>query len=236
MNHDASLVEIRDLRFRWPGDNHDTLQISKLNIRIGENLFIMGASGSGKSTLLNLIGGVSLPQEGSLRVLGHDLARMSAGARDRLRADHIGFIFQQFNLIPYLNALENIVLPCRFSGARKQRVIQRSGSLEAEARRLVDQLFAGAIPDLHKPVYNLSVGQQQRIAAARALIGNPELVIADEPTSSLDYDTREVFMELLLREVSERHSTLLFVSHDRSLRPLFENTLQLERVKRGESA
>ena len=235
MTQDSSLVKIRDLRFRWPGDGHDTLQIPELLIRPEENMFIMGASGSGKSTLLNLIGGVSLPQQGDLQVLGYDLTRMSAAARDRLRADHIGYIFQQFNLIPYLNALENIVLPCRFSAARKQRVLQRAGSLEAEARRLFDHLFAEGRPDMHKPVYNLSVGQQQRIAAARALIGSPELVIADEPTSSLDSDTREAFMELLLREVSESHSSLLFVSHDRSLRRLFENTLQLESVNRGES-
>ena len=235
MNQDSVLVAIRDLRFRWPGDNHDTLRIPKLEIRAAENLFIMGASGSGKSTLLNLIGGVSLPQAGSLEVLGQDLARMSAGARDRMRADHIGYVFQQFNLIPYLNALENVILPCRFSAARKKRVVERAGSVDAEARRLLDQLFPGSRPDLHKPVYNLSVGQQQRIAAARALIGNPELVIADEPTSSLDFDTREAFMELLLQEVSDSRSTLLFVSHDRSLRPLFNHTLQLERVNRGVS-
>ena len=131
-----------------------------------------------------------------------------------------------FNLIPYLSVVENVLLPCRFSRRRKQNIENRGHSLQDEAERLLNHLD---LPRelLHRSVTELSVGQQQRVAAARALIGSPELVIADEPTSALDADRRASFLKLLLNECAEQNTTLVFVSHDSALEPQFDRSVQL---------
>ena len=165
-------IDIVDLAFRWREEGAWLLDIERFTVARGERLFIQGPSGSGKSTLLNLLGGVSVPGRGSLRVLGHDLARLGGSERDRFRADHVGFIFQLHNLLPYLSMVDNVILPCRFSALRRERARERSDSVEAEARRLLRQLDLGG-EMLNRSVTLLSVGQQQRVAAARALIGSP---------------------------------------------------------------
>jgi putative ABC transport system ATP-binding protein len=183
-------------------------------------VLVHGPSGSGKSTLLGLLGGVLLPQHGVVRVLDTELTRLGAISRDRFRADHIGFIFQQFNLIPYLSVVDNVLLPCRFSRRRRERAQAGGNTLREEAARLLDHLdMPGSLRG--REVTRLSVGQQQRVAAARALIGRPEILIADEPTSALDADRQAAFLELLLDECIDERSTLLFVSHDRRLAPSF---------------
>jgi len=230
MSTNQPLIELSDLRFSWQGQTEAVLDIRQLHINRGEHVFIQGASGSGKSTLLNIIGGILTAQTGIVRVLGEDISRLSPTQCDRLRADHIGFIFQQFNLIPYLSILENVILPCRFSKIRSDKSVQRSGSVEDEARYLLSHLYGDKGPDIHQKVTDLSVGQQQRVAAARALMGQPELVIADEPTSSLDFDTRQVFMDLLFNEVDSSDSTLLFVSHDPTLKELFHNHIDMKSI------
>ena len=159
---------------------------------------------------------------------------MSSVHRDHFRSDHIGFIFQMFNLIPYLSVIENVTLPCRFSDKRKHKVLAGADSLEQEAIRLLEHLDMAHDDLLHKPVNELSVGQQQRVAAARALIGSPELVIADEPTSSLDAERREAFIELLFRECESAGSTLVFVSHDNSLLAPFDRTIEFAEVNQTE--
>ncbi len=174
-----------------------------------------------------------MPERGSVRVGGARLDTMGGAARDRYRADHVGYIFQLFNLIPYLSMVENVTLPCRFSARREARARERSGSAQAEALRLLDHLGMSGAARAARPVTELSVGQQQRVAAARALIGAPELVIADEPTSSLDAAHRETFLELLFGECAEAGSALVFVSHDRSLAALFERTLHLPEINRA---
>ncbi len=231
-NSPQKLVELRDLRFQWRENADVVIDIEQLDFNQGEHVFIQGASGSGKSTLLNIIGGVLVARQGKVQVLGQQLSALSATQRDRLRADHIGFIFQQFNLIPYLSILENVMIPCRFSETRQFRSIERSGTIENEARFLLSHLFDSGGPDLNQKVTELSVGQQQRVAAARALMGQPELVIADEPTSSLDFDSRQAFMNLLFNEVNNSHSTLLFVSHDPSHRNLFHQCIDMRQINR----
>lgn len=201
----------------------------ELRIERGERVFVFGPSGSGKTTLLGVIAGVLPAGAGSVRILGSDLATMSPGARDGFRAEHIGYIFQMFNLIPYLSVVENITLPCRLNRRRRDRLGGRD--LEDEARRLAERLEIGRYLDA--PVTELSVGQQQRVAAARSLIAAPELVIADEPTSSLDADRRTRFLELLFEICSEAGSTLAFVSHDRHLLPLFDRGLSLPELNRA---
>ena len=222
----APAIEIRDLRFRWSPDAELVLDIPALTIALGERVFLRGPSGSGKTTLLNLLGGVMQPQQGKVTLGDTDLTTLNGTDRDAFRAERIGFIFQQFNLVPYLGLIPNVTLPCRVSKQRHARATA-GGSLDAEARRLLThmQLDVDALTD--RPVATLSVGQQQRVAAARALIGSPELIIADEPTSSLDADAREAFLNLLMAEVARTSATLVFVSHDAGLAAQFDRTLQL---------
>jgi putative ABC transport system ATP-binding protein len=227
-----SIVEINNLQFRWKRDQALCLDIPAFSMTEGERVFLHGASGSGKSTLLGLLGGVLSPEQGSLRILDTDLRKLSARERDRFRVDHIGFIFQQFNLIPHLSMLDNVLLPCRFSARRRERAIASGLSLPEEAQRLLKDLDLD--PALQRrPVTELSVGQQQRVAAARALIGRPELVIADEPTSALDAERQHDFLNLLLSECALSQASVIFVSHDRRLMPHFDRAVALTDINRA---
>jgi putative ABC transport system ATP-binding protein len=232
MTATTDAINLKNLSFGWRKDEAAILDLPELRIERGERVFIKGSSGSGKSTLLSLIGGVLLPQQGTVSVLGQKLNELSAARRDRFRAEHIGFIFQMFNLIPYLSVEDNVLLPCHFSQQRKQNIEQRGSSLRDEAMRLLQHLDLPA-QLLQRSVTELSVGQQQRVAAARALIGGPELVIADEPTSALDADRRSVFLQLLLKECAQQNTTLVFVSHDSSLEKQFDHSLHLAEINRA---
>jgi putative ABC transport system ATP-binding protein len=202
-------------------------------VAAGERVFLHGPSGSGKSSLLSLIGGVVVAQAGCVEVLGHDLGKMSGPQRDRLRADHLGFVFQQFNLIPWLSARDNILLACRFSAARRARIAESGSTPVEEAARLAGHLdLADAVLD--RPAAELSVGQQQRAAACRALIGRPALVVADEPTSALDADRQRAFLDLLLDECAEAGAALLFVSHDQRLAGRFGRQLAMSDINRAD--
>jgi len=226
-------IQINDLIFRWKRDGATVLSLDAIRIARGEQVFISGPSGSGKSTLLSLLAGVTTAEQGSLQVLGNRLERLGGVERDHFRANHIGYIFQMFNLIPYLSMVDNVTLPCRFSRQRRDKAVKRSGTPEREAIRLLDHLDMAHDDLLGRPVTTLSVGQQQRVAAARALMGSPEIVIADEPTSSLDANRREAFVQLLFNECGESGATLVFVSHDESLEPLFDRRIPLKEANRA---
>jgi putative ABC transport system ATP-binding protein len=229
------VIQISDLQFSWPRQAAVCLDVSELSVQRGERLFIYGPSGSGKSTLLGLLGGVLTPQRGSVYVLGHDLSALAPAARDAFRSDHVGFVFQLFNLVPYLSVINNVMLPCRFSARRRAQALEQGSSVRDEATRLLAHLGIGTAL-LERPVTDLSVGQQQRVAAARALLGRPEIVVADEPTSALDADRQTVFLELLLQECSAVGATLLFVSHDRRLAAHFSREIDLAQINRAQSA
>lgn len=217
------VIHIENLLFRWSRGGHVCLDIPRFELRRGERVFLHGQSGSGKSTLLQLLAGVLIPERGTLAVLDTELTGLPASRRDRFRADHIGLIFQQFNLVPYLPALDNVLLPCRFSPRRAQRA---GAAPREEAMRLLTHLDL-AQTLWQRPATGLSVGEQQRVAAARALIGRPEIVIADEPTSALDAQRQTAFLDLLLRECDEAGATLLFVSHDQRLAAAFDRVVAL---------
>ena len=225
----TTVIELSQVRFSWVA-GPPVLDIETLAVARGERVFVRGPSGSGKSTLLSLFAGVVTAQAGTVRVLGKDLGVLRSAERDRFRADHIGFIFQMFNLIPYLSVVENVCLPCGFSHRRAERA---GASMTAEAVRLLEHLDMGGSDVIGRQVGELSVGQQQRVAAARALIGKPELVIADEPTSSLDADRRTAFIDLLFRECAREDATLIFVSHDAGLAPLFDRSIELREINRA---
>ncbi|MCP5143002.1 MAG: ABC transporter ATP-binding protein [Chromatiales bacterium] len=227
------IIDVKDLEFRWQPGAPTVLSIDAFQVSAGECLFIKGPSGSGKSTLLSLLSGVTTAVAGSVRVMDQALEGLGSVQRDHFRADHIGYIFQMFNLIPYLSVVENVMLPCQFSTRRRANALRRGDGLEAEARRLLHHLDMDHA-DLHRrAVTTLSVGQQQRVAAARALMGAPELLIADEPTSSLDADRRESFIRLLFDECRGAGTTLIFVSHDASLEPLFDRSIDLAEINRA---
>lgn len=216
----SDAVRINNLRFAWTPQASARLQIPELRIHAGQTHFLKGPSGSGKSTLLALLAGLMPPDEGEIQVAGTALERLPRRKRDRFRADHLGVIFQQFNLVPYLSPLENILLPCRFSRRRRERA-------GADLRSCADGLMRalGLVPErLPRDVRELSIGQQQRVASARALIGDPELILADEPTSALDTDHRDQFVALLLEQAQRHHSTVVFVSHDQALAERFDVT------------
>lgn len=225
---EAAAVALARLRFAYrPG--HDVLAIDALTIARGETVFLHGPSGSGKTTLLGLLAGVLRTTSGEVRVLGENFSTMSSAARDAFRARHLGYVFQMFNLIPYLSVRENILLPVRLEPLRRQRL--QGQSFEAAVREVAGQLDIARYLD--RPIAELSVGQQQRVAAARALMGSPEIVIADEPTSALDTDRREQFLTLLFDSCAKAGATLIFVSHDHTLMPLFSRVVELTEINRA---
>ena len=230
MSDTPPAIRLTDLRFAY-GKGPDVLRIPTLEVAAKQRVFLFGPSGSGKTIFFGVLAGVLGGYTGNVEVLGRDIAKLSGSQRDAFRGSHLGYIFQLFNLIPYLSVMENITLPCRLSTERRARL--KGTSLEQAAQDTAKRLGIGEL--LHKPVTNLSVGQQQRVAAARSLIGTPELIIADEPTSSLDYDHREKFLELLFESCEAAGSTLLFVSHDRSLMHLFHRQLSLPEINKAGS-
>ena len=222
------IIEVRSCRFRYEDASDDTVHIDDLALQPSQHLFIKGRSGSGKSTFLNLLCGVLTPEEGIINVLNAPFSSRSNAEKDRIRADHYGIIFQQFNLLAHLSVKENIALGCSFSERKKARV----SDMDAAVKALLEKLDL-PLSLLSKPAMSLSVGQQQRVAVARALIGKPEIIIADEPTSALDPETREDFMRLLFEQVDAQQSTLIFVSHDASLAARFPQVVSFEKLNQA---
>ncbi|EKE73510.1 MULTISPECIES: ABC transporter ATP-binding protein [Roseobacteraceae] len=216
------VLALDDVAFAWPGRGGFSLSCPAFQMAPGERVLLIGASGSGKSTLLSLICGIVPATRGRVSVGGTDLGTLSAGGRDRFRAEQIGVIFQQFNLLPYAKVIDNILLPLRFAPHRRAR----AGGAVTEAARLCAGL---GLPDevLSRQAGRLSVGQQQRVAVARALIGAPPLIVADEPTSALDAETQDSFLRLLFDRTDEVQSALLMVSHDERLAPRFDRVIRL---------
>jgi len=226
----SSAVVMQDVSFGYEA-RAPIMHVKELQIEKGKRVFLHGSSGSGKTTLLGLISGVLLPQRGTCEVLGKELTQLSLSARDRHRGSEMGYIFQSFNLIPYLSVKENIELPCRVHTKRRKRIT--SSSLDEEVLRIAERLDLH--DHLHRGVTKLSTGQQQRVAIARAMIGRPRLVIADEPTSSLDSDRQERFLHLLLEVCDEARATLVFVSHDRSLMSHFDERISISDINQVRS-
>lgn len=221
-NQSEAALAFEGVRFAWP-ETGFRLAVEDFSARKGERLLLLGESGGGKSTLLSLACGVLRADAGHIRVMGDDITALRAAAVDRLRADRFGVIFQMFNLIPFASAVENVLLPLRFAKAR------RSTSAQDDARALLTRLRVPT--DAHDAKASLlSVGQQQRVAAARALIGGPAVILADEPTSALDRTTATEFMDLLTTELERTGGTLLMVSHDESLAAHFDRTVRLDSI------
>jgi putative ABC transport system ATP-binding protein len=217
-----NILQLHSLLYQWPGHNSFSLSIPKFELLTGQTALLIGESGSGKSTLLSLICGTVKAHKGVVSVAGTNLSLLSSGQRDKFRGENIGYIFQQFNLLPYASVEDNILLPLQFAPNRRAKVT----CPHDEAQRLCNVL---GLPKniLSTKARTLSVGQQQRVAAARALIGSPPVLIADEPTSALDAATQKKFLELLFEQSKNNKSTLLFVSHDIRLADQFDKVIHM---------
>lgn len=217
------------VRFRWPGARGFSLSVDSFALPVGQRVLLVGPSGSGKSTFLSLLCGIVAPTAGTLDVLGTDMTKLSNSARDRFRAEHFGIIFQMFNLLPYGSVIDNVMLPLSFAEARASRA-SRNGPAVLEAARLLKSLGLDAADLAGHSAAALSVGQQQRVAAARALIGAPELIVADEPTSSLDGNRQLAFLDLLFAEAEAAGSSVIMVSHDEALGSRFDRVVRLDEI------
>ncbi len=226
---ERSVLNISEVDFQWPGRAGFAFSVPDFIVDAGETVLLLGESGSGKSTLLSLICGTISPDKGKVHVAGTDITALSGGARDQFRAEKIGVIFQQFNLLPFGTVADNILLPLRFAPERRKR----SGNAKAKAEELCAEL--GLPKDvLHANANSLSVGQQQRVAVARALIGLPPLIIADEPTSALDANSQMAFLDLLFEQTSVHNTALLMVSHDPRLADRFDRLVHMEDIAQAE--
>lgn len=224
-------LALEQVQFRWPGAAGFGLAVDRLEIRRGERVLVLGPSGAGKSTLLNLLCGIVVPQSGIIDILGNNIAAMKASGRDRFRADHFGIVFQMFNLLPYASAVDNVLLPLGFARTRRARAT-RSHTAREEAARLLAALGIERSLVAGPKASQLSIGQQQRVAVARALIGEPEIIVADEPTSALDDVAQERFLDLLSAQLDTLGATLIMVSHDHRIAGHFDRAIKLEEIAR----
>ena len=221
----AETIRLDSVRFYWSKNKDFKIFIPELKISQGEKVLLLGESGSGKTTLLSLVSGFLSPISGDIYLNEKNINSLSARSRDQYRSDNIGIIFQQFNLLPYANVIDNIILPLYFSKVRASKIINQKETAVnlCKSLRLPD-----TVTDMQ--ANNLSVGQQQRVAVARALIGNPSLVIADEPTSSLDSDAQNIFLDLMFAQIEKNNSSLLMVSHDTSLSSYFDRVIDINEI------
>jgi putative ABC transport system ATP-binding protein len=223
------VIRMSGVHFAWPGRDAFSLAVDAFSLPAAKRILLIGPSGSGKSTFLSLICGIVAPQTGEIDILGTDITKLPASGRDSFRAEHFGIIFQIFNLLPYGTVIDNVLLPLSFAPMRRKRATTK-GRAEDEAVRLLTCL--GLEPHLTRgpSAANLSVGQQQRVAVARALIGSPEIIVADEPTSALDRNRQAAFLDLLFTQVSDAGATLIMVSHDETLAGRFDEVMRLETI------
>ena len=221
----AETIRLDSVRFYWQKNKDFKIFVPELKISQGEKVLLLGESGSGKTTLLSLISGFLSPLSGDIYLNEKNINNLSARSRDQYRSDNIGIIFQQFNLLPYANVIDNIILPLYFSKVRASKIINQKETAVnlCKSLRLPDTVAS-------MQASNLSVGQQQRVAVARALIGNPSLVIADEPTSSLDSDAQNIFLDLMFAQIEKNNSSLLMVSHDTSLSSYFDRVIDINEI------
>jgi putative ABC transport system ATP-binding protein len=221
-NEQSPAVLVESVMFSYVSGK-PIIDMKKWRLNKSEQVFLYGPSGCGKSTLLNLLSGILDPQQGSVSILNTDITALKPSKRDRFRAQHIGVVFQQFNLVPYLSVLDNIRLAMHFAndGDDKQSLDKQSKDKKSTTKqeRIISMLQALELPRdcIQQKASELSVGQQQRVAIARALINKPDVLIVDEPTSALDASAKDAFMKVLIETATNSNAALIFVSHDQSL-------------------
>ncbi len=221
------MIRVSQLEFAY-GKGDFILHVDELTVEAGEQIALIGASGSGKSTLLHLLAGILSPRSGSIVVQEHDLRQLGDSARRDFRNAKIGLVFQEFELIEYLNVLDNIILPFRINTAQR---------LTADARRNAATIAKSLEVDdkLRRFPHQLSQGERQRVAIARALVTQPELLLADEPTGNLDPDNKNRVLNLMLRQATEQNVTVVMVTHDHGLLDRFGRVIDMRDFHAGVS-
>ncbi len=216
------MIACRDLQFRYPGESF-SFHLPSLEVAERETVAVVGPSGCGKTTLLRLISGILLPQSGDVRAGGEAVNRLGQKARQRFRIRTIGLVFQEFELLDYLTVRDNILLPYRISSA-----LNIDGEARERAGALAEGTGIGAY--LKRYPHELSQGERQRVALCRALVTRPKLILADEPTGSLDPDNQERIIALMRQQAAEAGATLVMVTHDHSILEGFDRTVELPKM------
>jgi putative ABC transport system ATP-binding protein len=214
------VIEIEGLAFRYP-EGEFSLRVDRLTVEPGESVAIIGPSGCGKTTLLHLMAGIRRPSRGSISIGEARLDRFDEGGRRDFRIRRIGLVFQEFELLEYLTVEGNILLPFRINGA-----LELTSEIRERARRLAREMGIGE--HLDRFVHRLSQGERQRVAVCRALLADPELILADEPTGNLDPGNKGRVLDLLLGYARRRGATLVTVTHDHDLLPRFERVIDFK--------
>lgn len=214
-----ALIEIEQLRFRYPRSEFQ-LRIDRLSIQSGEKIAFVGPSGSGKTTLLNLVAGISIPEQGQVRVLSEAVHQLSDARRRLFRITNIGFVFQQFELIDYLSALDNILLPFWVNDSLSMKYSDRE-----RTTALAKDMGIG--DKLNRHPRQLSQGEQQRVAICRALVNQPKLILADEPTGNLDPANKQTILKILLDRADQHGQTLIVVTHDMGILKNFDRVIDV---------
>ena len=216
------MIEINDLTFEYPGSDF-RFDLNSLNIKSGKKVALIGPSGYGKTTLLNLLSGILEPKKGTIHLNGTEVTKLADSQRRNFRITNIGFVFQNFELIEYLNVLDNILLSYRInpSLSMNREVIDRAETI-SEQLGLADKLKRNA--------GKLSQGEMQRVAICRAILNNPKIILADEPTGNLDPRNKEKIIEILFDYSSRENATLITVTHDHSLLKGFDEVLDMQQL------
>lgn len=217
------MIQLKDIQFHYPQSDFN-LNIESLNFKDGSKTAVIGPSGFGKTTMLNLIAGILLPEKGLIDVLGIDVSKLSDKERRNYRIQNIGFVFQDFRLVPYLNVLDNIVLPFRINAALRPDIENAS-----HASDLANELGIGKL--LKKYPSKLSHGERQRVAIARALVNQPKVILADEPTGNLDPDNKNHIKNILFKAVEKHKATLITVTHDHEMLGGFDNVIDFKNFR-----
>ncbi|MCS7013567.1 MAG: ABC transporter ATP-binding protein [Chloroherpetonaceae bacterium] len=215
-------ITLSEVVHQYPSSSLPTLRVPSFVINDGEHLALVGRSGSGKSTLLNLIAGILTPTAGTIDINGTDITKLSEAKRDLFRAENIGYVFQTFNLIQSLSALENVLLAMSFASKVEKP--------KARAEELLQQV--GLDGKYHKKPRELSVGEQQRVAIARAIANEPRIILADEPTANLDEQNANAVLNLLLDLSSRENRILILVTHERDVAARLPRALELKTINR----
>ena len=219
-----NLISIKNIEYKVGQKINFSLKIKDFKLNKSDSVLIYGESGLGKSTFLNLLSGAVSPQKGNIDILGANISNTSSSIKDKIRGDHFGIVFQTFNLLPYVSVKNNILLGKAYSS------IKQSKSNNNEIKELMDKLALSYEDLINRKAYELSIGQQQRVAVARALIGKPEIILADEPTSALDKNNQKEFINLLFKSLDDNEQGLIMVSHDHKLSNKFKTVKNITEI------
>ena len=221
------MIHLLEIRFHYPQSDFN-LEFDEILIKENSKTAIIGPSGSGKTTMLNLLAGILIPDKGTVNVSKVSVNKLSEKERRSFRIQNIGFVFQDFRLIPYLNVIDNILLPFRINSA-----IKPSTEAREQAQHLSEDLNISRLTKKYPS--KLSHGEKQRVAIARALINSPKVILADEPTGNLDPENKNHIRDILFRSVEKQNATLIAVTHDHEMLEGFDNIIDFKKLRKGRS-